>query len=44
MKAFEALLTEADFQIANKGQFELGTSEAIRLVEGALRELQDEEE
>ena len=44
MKAFEALLTEADFQIANKGQFELGTSEAIQLVERALRDIRDEEQ
>lgn len=44
MKGFEALLSEADFQIASGGQFELGTREAIHLVETALRQVRDEEE
>ncbi len=42
MKAFDALLTEADFQIANGGQFAISSGEAIKLVENSLRGWEDE--
>jgi len=44
MKAFEALLTEADYQIGNERNIQLNTSEIIQIVDGALRDLQTEED
>lgn len=42
MKAFEVLLTEADFQLANNKQFHMETSQALDMVNAALRQLSDE--
>jgi hypothetical protein len=44
MKAFDAILTEADFQIGIKEVFKLDVEGAIQIVERCLRELAEEDE
>jgi len=44
MHAFSALLEDADYQIGTTGQFNMETSEAIRIIDAVIRELQDEED
>lgn len=44
MKAFDSLLTEADFQIGTRGEFKVSTVEVTQILEKALRELTEEAE